>query len=200
MVGPLQAVLVFSTALLAVVERGVGDTNRMGSRRSHLRKPTRSLTKSARQACGAGLSKMQMSVRVPRVQPDRETAVLSFFPSLVAIHCSSSYAMVAALAFHKPILSLTSVLLCARYVVSDQQCYNPNGVAAPYAVCNASSTTGSACCGTGDPCTTTGYCAGSAGFLYRGGCTDKQFNSDSCASLCRGGKLLSQVQRAHRSS
>ena len=83
-------------------------------------------------------------------------------------------------------------------------CYFPDGSIAPrYKACNITSHgEHSACCDTpdfsqcnasegyclDDACSTRGYCMGGASVMYRGGCTDANWESDNCASECRTSK------------
>ncbi|KAF8864679.1 hypothetical protein BDZ45DRAFT_669452 [Acephala macrosclerotiorum] len=41
------------------------------------------------------------------------------------------------------------------------------------------------CCAVDDACTTRGWCLGSAGYVYRGGCTDNSWTSSACQQLCK---------------
>ena len=77
-------------------------------------------------------------------------------------------------------------------ISADSTCYWPNGSAVPdhftYTPCNQTVTgVDSACCGSGDPCSPNGYCFGSAGYVYRGGCTDINWDTDACCPSCRNG-------------
>ena len=81
------------------------------------------------------------------------------------------------------------LFIYGRILLADQSCYNPDGIVPwkPYYPCNTASNVHSACCGPGDQCTENGYCFGSAGFVYRGGCTDNTWQSPNCAQQCRDG-------------
>ncbi|KAF4627821.1 hypothetical protein G7Y89_g10325 [Cudoniella acicularis] len=85
-----------------------------------------------------------------------------------------------------------------------QQCYYPDGSVTgadtdhPLMIPCSPSASNSACCHAGDVCYENGLCM-SAGwwFLYRGGCTDKSFQSSSCPSACTtstSGGLLNSYQ------
>ena len=70
-------------------------------------------------------------------------------------------------------------------------CYYPDGsIAYNYQTCNPESDNASACCELSTSvCTENGYCFGSAGVLYRGGCTDRKWPSPNCAQQCLNGTL-----------
>lgn len=80
-------------------------------------------------------------------------------------------------------------------------CYYPDSTPAPGYVAFNSTANGrqSVCCDIGDICTTQQLCQGNAGYTYRGGCTDKTWESPICQILCRNGEhehlfaFLSQV-------
>ena len=77
-------------------------------------------------------------------------------------------------------------------ISADSTCYWPDGSTVPshsdYTPCNQTATgVDSACCGSGDPCSANGYCLGSAGYVYRGGCTDINWDADECCPSCRNG-------------
>lgn len=62
-------------------------------------------------------------------------------------------------------------------VVSDQWSYTP---------CNSTANgVESTCCSQGDVCSSNGYCLGTAGYMYRGACTDSSWNDGSCCQNCR---------------
>ena len=73
--------------------------------------------------------------------------------------------------------------------ISAEECYLPDGssLGGGLRVCDPSAPA-SACCASGDECTTNGFCkAGNDGdnnWLWRGGCTDKTWESDSCPKYC----------------
>ena len=83
----------------------------------------------------------------------------------------------------------TLLFICYQLFLagSGPTCYNPDQTVPekPYYVCNTTSGEHSACCGPGDPCSANGYCFGSFGFPYRGGCTDITWQSPSCCPGCR---------------
>lgn len=94
---------------------------------------------------------------------------------------------------------LTVLLLsCCRVLLAGKSCYNPDQTVPsnPYYPCNTASGVDSACCGFGDQCTENGYCFGSAGYIYRGGCTDITWQSANCAHHCKDG-TQSQPQEDH---
>ena len=88
------------------------------------------------------------------------------------------------------------LLIYCRILLADKSCYNPDQAipSRPYYPCNTASGVHSACCGFGDQCTEQGYCFGSAGYLYRGGCTDITWESPNCAQQCKAG---TQPQEEH---
>lgn len=65
-------------------------------------------------------------------------------------------------------------------------CYYPDkSIVRNYQACKPEQGNGTACCElSSSVCTTTGYCIGNAGFLYRGGCTDRDWASPNCAIVC----------------
>jgi hypothetical protein len=73
--------------------------------------------------------------------------------------------------------------------INAETCYLPDGssLGDGLRVCDPSAPA-SACCASGDECTTNGFCkAGNDGdnnWLWRGGCTDKTWESDSCPKHC----------------
>ena len=73
-----------------------------------------------------------------------------------------------------------SILLYSQ-AVSAYTCYWPSGNVAQsnYVACNSTAAV-SACCAANDACTTFGWCLGSSGFVYRGGCTDAHWSTDAC--------------------
>lgn len=73
--------------------------------------------------------------------------------------------------------------------LSSTTCYWPNGQEVTeynYQPCDAGQDSGhAACCElSSSVCTTTGYCIGNANYYYRGGCTDRDWASDSCPQEC----------------
>lgn len=86
-------------------------------------------------------------------------------------------------------LLITLLILSYLYPIVTAECYFPDGSLADsnYQACNAtaSGAAHSACCAQGDACSTTGYCFGSAGFPYRGACTDQSWNAKECCPGCK---------------
>jgi hypothetical protein len=85
----------------------------------------------------------------------------------------------------------TVTALHVHGIFASPQCYWPDGGAAQsnYVPCN-STATASACCAVNDACTTYGWCLGSAGMVYRGGCTDPSWKSGACqAKYCFDSKI-----------
>lgn len=78
----------------------------------------------------------------------------------------------------------------------ETRCYYPDSsVAKQYVACNSTAgINGSACYDPEDICSTNGLCFGTANFMYRGGCTDKDWNSSNCASLCTQGTIACTLQ------
>jgi hypothetical protein len=87
--------------------------------------------------------------------------------------------------------AVLSLLLLSSLValINAETCYLPDGssLGGGLRVCDPSAPA-SACCASGDECTTNGFCkAGNDGdnnWLWRGGCTDKTWESDSCPKYC----------------
>lgn len=65
-------------------------------------------------------------------------------------------------------------------------CYWPDGTVTDGVLPCLTNGTTSMCCAVGDACTTSGWCLGSSGYIYRGGCTDQSWPSSSCLSICKG--------------
>jgi hypothetical protein len=65
-------------------------------------------------------------------------------------------------------------------------CYFPDGTVFDGGISCLTNGTNSMCCASGDVCTTSGWCLGSSGYLYRGGCTDRSWISNACMSICKG--------------
>ena len=89
-------------------------------------------------------------------------------------------------------LSLFFFCLWQISVSADSTCYWPDGNTVPvhfnYTPCIQTATgVDSACCASGDPCSPNGYCFGSAGYVYRGGCTDINWDADGCCPSCISG-------------
>src|SRR5579862_5078379 len=93
--------------------------------------------------------------------------------------------------------TIRSIILVAPFLLSRVSCaasvcYFPDhNTVAPsgYGPCNSTADGEfSACCDLGNSaCSTTGYCYGSAGYMYRGACTDKTWNSPACPGTCSDG-------------
>ena len=98
-----------------------------------------------------------------------------------------------------PLLSTDDLVISVfegrRFIMSSQAtCYFPDkSIATGYELCNStlagSNGSGSACCVTGDVCTTGGFCLNDMYYPYRGACTDKSWNSESCATECLNGEF-----------
>ena len=85
-----------------------------------------------------------------------------------------------------------ALLLIYCRILLGASCYWPNQAILdkPYLPCSGmASDVHSACCASGDQCTENGYCFGSAGYVYRGGCTDITWQSPNCAQECRESTL-----------
>ena len=120
---------------------------------------------------------------LPSLLFDRFTSLQHYFlkcPTLVLFRLPSNMPPYAR-------LSQTLLLISYQALLSDAACYNPDQSIpkSPYRVCNTTSGEHSACCGPGDPCTVNGYYFGSAGYMYRGGCTDITWQSPNCCPGCR---------------
>ncbi|PQE17390.1 effector OEC112 precursor protein [Rutstroemia sp. NJR-2017a BVV2] len=63
-------------------------------------------------------------------------------------------------------------------------CWYPDGATAEpgHVPCNQTISGASACCDPDDSCTTSGMCLGASGWVYRGSCTDSDWESDNCAN------------------
>ena len=84
---------------------------------------------------------------------------------------------------------LVLLALLAKRVVSETQCYFPDGnKAANFTTCNADATY-AACCRPEDACLSNGYClqqgSSLANRIIRGACTDINFENSACPSQCR---------------
>ncbi|KAF6238080.1 hypothetical protein HO173_003714 [Letharia columbiana] len=82
------------------------------------------------------------------------------------------------------------ICVCHKSTLANYTCYWPDGSTIPdssdYTPCNITATgIDSACCESGDPCSANGYCFGNAGYVYRGGCTDINWDADECCPSCR---------------
>ena len=88
----------------------------------------------------------------------------------------------------------SSMALLALALVSPvlaRDCFYPDGTIptdSNYVPCGPQDGPHSACCASGDGCSSTGYCFGSAGYMYRGGCTDKNWTAPECARHCKNGE------------
>jgi hypothetical protein len=72
-------------------------------------------------------------------------------------------------------------------------CWYPDGATAEpgHVPCNQTISGASACCDPDDSCTTSGMCLGASGWVYRGSCTDSNWESGNCANQfpnCTTGK------------
>ncbi len=67
------------------------------------------------------------------------------------------------------------LILTQRICVVSSTCYWPDGSISKYhAPCNSiANGFDSACCGNDDVCSSSGYCLGRNGYMYRGACTDR---------------------------
>ncbi|PQE17177.1 transmembrane alpha-helix domain-containing protein [Rutstroemia sp. NJR-2017a WRK4] len=63
-------------------------------------------------------------------------------------------------------------------------CWYPDGATAEpgHVPCNQTISGASACCDPDDSCTTSGMCLGASGWVYRGSCTDSNWESGNCAN------------------
>lgn len=70
-----------------------------------------------------------------------------------------------------------------------QLCFTPNGIVLHgYGLCDPTSST-SVCCKLTENCLDNGLCSTLSGFVYRGGCTDGSFKSESCPQTCLDSEL-----------
>ena len=91
-------------------------------------------------------------------------------------------------------LSATLLALALVVLALARKCYFPDGTIpqggeSDYVPCGPEDGPHSACCAAGEGCTTTGLCYGNAGYMYRGGCTDKSWSAPACAQKCTSGEL-----------
>ena len=92
-------------------------------------------------------------------------------------------------------LVISQILFSIVLVDGKATCYFPDGTveAGFYFPCNTT-TEGSACCDADTSvCTTAGLCVSSAGWIYRGACTDKTWQSPYCPSRCLNGQLRYRI-------
>jgi hypothetical protein len=86
-----------------------------------------------------------------------------------------------------PIIFLT-FFLDSVFSATERQCYWPDGTGLDsppvWVACNATADV-SVCCAENDACTTNGWCLGSSGYVYRGGCTDPSWTSSVCQQQCK---------------
>ena len=85
------------------------------------------------------------------------------------------------------------LVLTRKLPVLARNCFLPNGNNSRklgYVPCGTEDGPHSACCGAGDGCSTSGLCQGNAGYMYRGGCTDSNWEAEQCASLCQNSKYI----------
>ncbi|TVY71524.1 hypothetical protein LSUE1_G005372 [Lachnellula suecica] len=73
--------------------------------------------------------------------------------------------------------------LIASVYASLGTCFYPDGktTAPGHVPCNQTISTPSACCDPLDSCSTSGFCLGRSGWIYRGSCTDQSWGSANCA-------------------
>ena len=117
----------------------------------------------------------------------------------------ASSAMLAL--FRHQFLFLLAVFNLIIVVHSAATCYLPDGSVANkddtvYQPCNATAAEngeGSACCDLGSSvCLSTGLCFGSDSYIYRGGCTDRQWSSGNCPSQCLDGMVSFRSSHSHQ--
>ena len=100
---------------------------------------------------------------------------------IISMHFPGSMAAIGLYTFG--ILSLATA----------RDCFVPNGTIhylygrKAYVPCGPDDGTHTGCCAPLDGCSTTGLCFGSAGYMYRGGCTDATWTSENCAQHCQKG-------------
>jgi hypothetical protein len=126
--------------------------------------------------------------------------LLPFFPLNDTFDTLSSWLAFAhsmGLSEILPALAVTVLILASITTASQNaSCYFPDGSEATYGdidyvPCKDMSAGGfTYCCASTDVCTVGGYCLGSAGVFYRGGCTDQTWTSSLCPSLCAEGAIL----------
>lgn len=87
-------------------------------------------------------------------------------------------------------LSGYKAVLCDPLFVYATCYWQDQPVADPqsFRTCNSIATgVNGACCGVSDTCSKNGYCFGIGGFMYRGVCTEIDWNAQACFRLCRIG-------------
>jgi len=74
-------------------------------------------------------------------------------------------------------------LLSASVNAAAGTCYYPDGktIEPNHLPCNQTISAASACCDPLDSCSTSGFCLGRSGWIYRGSCTDQGWGSANCA-------------------
>lgn len=91
-----------------------------------------------------------------------------------------------AVKFNPYLILFVAASLSPYYAIAI--CFWPDGSVIanqPYVSCNSNNE--GACCDGGDICTAEGYCLGTAGFAYRGGCTSSDWQLPECARRCIDG-------------
>jgi hypothetical protein len=107
-------------------------------------------------------------------------------------HCPAASGIVA--------LSLSFFVLFGSAAASGSKCFNPAGQETSAQVCNVTAEI-SMCCDEGFACLSNGLCTQGPDFrgqspfnYYRSGCTDEEWDSESCPQFCLGGEYLHHFQ------
>ncbi len=92
------------------------------------------------------------------------------------------------------------LFFCFIALADAQTCYYPNGDASTDTPCN-STTQFSACCDAADFCLANHLCFSSTNLLlWRGSCTDPNWNSPECPQYCRNSKASSNIENSIEAS
>ncbi len=90
---------------------------------------------------------------------------------------------------------MSLLILFQRNVVVSRTCYWPDESIVSdqegdnYTPCNSTANgVDSACCDKDDVCSSSGYCLGRSGYMYRGACTDPSWNAEACSQECKDSK------------
>lgn len=105
------------------------------------------------------------------------TPAAVFLPSADNIFPSRIYSKMAQFLLFAPLF--ISILASAN---ASAVCYYPDGKTTDptHVPCNQTMSTASACCASSDSCSTSGFCLGGSGWVYRGSCTDQNWDSENC--------------------
>lgn len=90
----------------------------------------------------------------------------------------------------RTLLLIFFLTLLQRNTVVSSTCYWPDESVVSdswhYTPCSSTANgVDSACCDENDVCSSTGFCLGRGGYMYRGACTDSSWNAEACCQECR---------------